>query len=210
MSHAPCPNARRRIRSARPPGRSGARPAGLRPLFRAGHGSGELPRALSRDTGAPRDSAAESAVHPATRHRDKQRPGPRRTARRPQGRTTMISDDIIAKANATATAALRAEYDALGETLDRRGIDIAAIKDKVAGYGVAVPCWGVGTGGTRFRPLPRPGRAARHLRQDGRLRRDPSPDRRHALRSRCTSPGTMPTRPGSRPRPRRPAWASTR
>ena len=66
----------------------------------------------------------------------------------------MIDDDTIAAANADGAAALRAEYDALGETLDRRGIAIDAIRDRVAAYGVAIPSWGVGTGGTRFARFP--------------------------------------------------------
>ncbi len=66
----------------------------------------------------------------------------------------MIKPDIITAANESASAKLKADYDALGEHLDRRGISIAAIKDKVAGYGVAVPSWGVGTGGTRFARFP--------------------------------------------------------
>ena len=45
----------------------------------------------------------------------------------------------------------------LGERLARRGIDIEAIKAKVAAFGVAVPSWGVGTGGTRFARFPGPG-----------------------------------------------------
>ncbi|SES24048.1 L-rhamnose isomerase / sugar isomerase [Tranquillimonas rosea] len=66
----------------------------------------------------------------------------------------MISKDSVERSNAAAEATLRADYDALGEHLDRRGIDIAAVKDKVAAYGVAVPSWGVGTGGTRFARFP--------------------------------------------------------
>ena len=42
----------------------------------------------------------------------------------------------------------------LGEKLDRRGIDIAAILEKVSAFGVAVPSWGAGTGGTRFARFP--------------------------------------------------------
>jgi len=49
---------------------------------------------------------------------------------------------------------LRNDYDSLGERLDRRGVDINAIKAKVAGFSVAVPSWGVGTGGTRFARFP--------------------------------------------------------
>ena len=66
----------------------------------------------------------------------------------------MIKTDIISQANDAAIQKLRADYAALGEHLDRRGINIAAIKDKVARYVVAVPSWGVGTGGTRFARFP--------------------------------------------------------
>jgi L-rhamnose isomerase/sugar isomerase len=66
----------------------------------------------------------------------------------------MIRSDIISKTNDAAFAKLQADYDALGDHLDRRGIDIAAIKAKVATCGVAVPSWGVGTGGTRFARFP--------------------------------------------------------
>lgn len=66
----------------------------------------------------------------------------------------MIEQRIIEQSNESAEAELRANYQALGEHLDRRGIEIEAIKSKVAKYGVAVPSWGVGTGGTRFARFP--------------------------------------------------------
>ncbi|MEP5631650.1 MAG: L-rhamnose catabolism isomerase [Tateyamaria sp.] len=66
----------------------------------------------------------------------------------------MIKSDVISASNDARVKALRADYAALGEHLDRRGIDIDAIKAKVASYGVAVPSWGVGTGGTRFARFP--------------------------------------------------------
>ena len=66
----------------------------------------------------------------------------------------MINSDIISQSNDSAAEKLKADYDALGEHLDRRGIDIETIKSKVATYGVAVPSWGVGTGGTRFARFP--------------------------------------------------------
>ncbi|WP_299815575.1 L-rhamnose catabolism isomerase [uncultured Jannaschia sp.] len=72
----------------------------------------------------------------------------------------MIDNNTIAAANADGEGSLRAEYDALGETLDRRGVDIAAIRDKVAACGVAIPSWGVGTGGTRFARFPGAGEPA--------------------------------------------------
>jgi L-rhamnose isomerase/sugar isomerase len=69
----------------------------------------------------------------------------------------MITVDIIAQSNDAARERLTADYDALGAHLERRGIAIEAIKAKVARYGIAVPSWGVGTGGTRFARFPGPG-----------------------------------------------------
>jgi L-rhamnose isomerase / sugar isomerase len=66
----------------------------------------------------------------------------------------MINKTVIEQSNDAAIARLKADYDALGEHLDRRDIDIATIKNKVANYGIAVPSWGVGTGGTRFARFP--------------------------------------------------------
>jgi len=61
-----------------------------------------------------------------------------------------IRADIIAADNETHVSALNADYEALGAKLSREGIDIDAITEKVAEFFVAVPSWGVGTGGTRF------------------------------------------------------------
>ncbi|NVP54937.1 L-rhamnose catabolism isomerase [Mycoplana rhizolycopersici] len=66
----------------------------------------------------------------------------------------MISRDVIAAENARREGALKSDYAHLGEQLARRGIDIDAVKRKVAAYAVAVPSWGVGTGGTRFARFP--------------------------------------------------------
>ncbi|MDR3528552.1 MAG: TIM barrel protein [Rhizomicrobium sp.] len=52
---------------------------------------------------------------------------------------------------------LHEEYHGLGRTLQQRGIDIAAIKRKVAAFSVAIPSWGLTTGGTRFGRFPIPG-----------------------------------------------------
>ncbi|MFN4116750.1 MAG: sugar isomerase, partial [Inhella sp.] len=46
------------------------------------------------------------------------------------------------------------DYEHLGEQLARRGVDIETIVAKVAAFGVALPSWGVGTGGTRFARFP--------------------------------------------------------
>jgi len=66
----------------------------------------------------------------------------------------MIDPSVVEKDNAARSAALEADYAALGEHLARRGVDIDAVKAAVAAYGVAIPSWGVGTGGTRFARFP--------------------------------------------------------
>jgi L-rhamnose isomerase / sugar isomerase len=66
----------------------------------------------------------------------------------------MIDASIIAQNNESRAKALQADYAALGEHLARRGINIDTIKAKTAAYGVAIPSWGVGTGGTRFARFP--------------------------------------------------------
>lgn len=66
----------------------------------------------------------------------------------------MIDKHIIDAENEKRIKGLQADFDALGEHLDRRGISIDSVRSKVAAYGVAVPSWGVGTGGTRFARFP--------------------------------------------------------
>ena len=68
-----------------------------------------------------------------------------------------ISDAFVAERNAADAGALAEDYAALGRSLARRGIDIEAITTEVAAFAVAVPTWGVGTGGTRFARFPGPG-----------------------------------------------------
>lgn len=68
-----------------------------------------------------------------------------------------IASDAIDAHNAARIADLRRDYETLGEGLARRSIDINAVRDKVAAFGVANPSWGVGTGGTRFARFPGPG-----------------------------------------------------
>jgi len=71
--------------------------------------------------------------------------------------TLPISADLIAEHNAAQAAALEDDYGALGRKLARAGIDIDAVKDRVAAFSVAVPSWGAGRGGTRFAKFPIPG-----------------------------------------------------
>jgi L-rhamnose isomerase/sugar isomerase len=65
-----------------------------------------------------------------------------------------ISDELIAGANARELEALEEDYAALGRQLQRKGIAIDTILDRVAGFSVAVPSWGAGRGGTRFAKFP--------------------------------------------------------
>jgi L-rhamnose isomerase / sugar isomerase len=65
-----------------------------------------------------------------------------------------LSADQIAALNAPQKAALEDDYDSLGRKLARTGIDIDAIKAKVAAFSVALPSWGSGRGGTRFAKFP--------------------------------------------------------
>jgi L-rhamnose isomerase / sugar isomerase len=65
-----------------------------------------------------------------------------------------ISGEQIAEHNDQHAAALASDYAALGEKLARSSIDIDAITQKVSEFFVAVPSWGVGTGGTRFARFP--------------------------------------------------------
>jgi L-rhamnose isomerase / sugar isomerase len=65
-----------------------------------------------------------------------------------------LSIELIAEVNARETAALEDDYGALGRKLERGGIAIDAVKDRVAQFSVAVPSWGAGRGGTRFAKFP--------------------------------------------------------
>ena len=66
----------------------------------------------------------------------------------------IISADVVEKSNTARKADLERDYASLSERLDRRGIAIDAIRDKVEKFAVAIPSWGVGTGGTRFARFP--------------------------------------------------------
>jgi L-rhamnose isomerase / sugar isomerase len=68
-----------------------------------------------------------------------------------------IEDSFIAERNAAAQAWVDEDYEHLGKTLRRRNLDIEALVDRARAFRVAVPSWGVGTGGTRFARFPGPG-----------------------------------------------------
>ena len=79
------------------------------------------------------------------------------TRHRPRAPRLMPTPDRIAHSNAPLDADHRADFDALGARLARRGLDVHALADRIAAFEVAVPSWALGTGGTRFGRFPGPG-----------------------------------------------------
>jgi L-rhamnose isomerase/sugar isomerase len=68
--------------------------------------------------------------------------------------TFSIESSFVVEMNAKSAAALEEDYAHLGRVLLRRGVAIEAIVEKVQAFAVALPTWGVGTGGTRFARFP--------------------------------------------------------
>lgn len=66
----------------------------------------------------------------------------------------MAMKSVIEQENAAREADLAADYDALGAQLARRGVEVEALAARAMSFGVAVPSWGTGTGGTRFARFP--------------------------------------------------------
>ncbi|WP_255854660.1 L-rhamnose catabolism isomerase [Marinobacterium rhizophilum] len=67
---------------------------------------------------------------------------------------TMIDAELIAAQNAQQQNALDSDYAALGERLARAGVDIESLTQQASQFAVALPSWGLGTGGTRFARFP--------------------------------------------------------
>ncbi|HUE82897.1 MAG TPA: L-rhamnose catabolism isomerase [Pyrinomonadaceae bacterium] len=65
-----------------------------------------------------------------------------------------ISDDFIEQENDKGKAWLEEDYEELEKRLRRRGLFIEDLTQKAQAFRVAVPSWGVGTGGTRFARFP--------------------------------------------------------
>ena len=67
-----------------------------------------------------------------------------------------LTDSRIADENRGRLTTVQEDFDHLGRQLARRGIDIER-SPRAAPFHVAIPSWGVGTGGTRFARFPGPG-----------------------------------------------------
>ena len=70
------------------------------------------------------------------------------------GATFEISPDLVASENRRHEAALAEDYEHLGRVLRRRDLEIGVLTARAQALRVAVPSWGVGTGGTRFARFP--------------------------------------------------------
>ena len=68
-----------------------------------------------------------------------------------------IDPDLIAESNAARESLLRTDYEHIADQLNRRDTDVETITARVQALNVALPTWGVGTGGTRFARFPVPG-----------------------------------------------------
>jgi len=68
-----------------------------------------------------------------------------------------LTDDLIAAENRKSHAWLDEDYEHLARVLRRRKVDIEELTARAGVFQVAVPSWGVGTGGTRFARFPGPG-----------------------------------------------------
>src|SRR5262245_36943526 len=71
--------------------------------------------------------------------------------------TFAIDDAFIAEQNRKAKTWLNEDYKHLWRQLRRSGVEIEHLTDQAQSFKVAVPSWGVGTGGTRFARFPGPG-----------------------------------------------------
>jgi len=65
-----------------------------------------------------------------------------------------IDDEFIADQNQATESWVNEDYEHLAKTLRRRSIEIEDLVAKAQSFRVAIPSWGVGTGGTRFARFP--------------------------------------------------------
>jgi L-rhamnose isomerase/sugar isomerase len=69
----------------------------------------------------------------------------------------MVMREFVSEHNRKALEWLHQDYDHLAKQLHRRGVEIERLTERAMAFRVAVPSWGVGTGGTRFARFPGPG-----------------------------------------------------
>ena len=69
-------------------------------------------------------------------------------------KTFEIEDGFIAEQNQKAAAWVDEDFEYLAKKLRRRNLDVETLVARAQSFQVAVPSWGVGTGGTRFARFP--------------------------------------------------------
>ena len=69
----------------------------------------------------------------------------------------LIDRGLLAAQSGAARAEHEHDLAALSRQLARRGHDVEALLARARDFAVAIPSWGVGTGGTRFGRFPQPG-----------------------------------------------------
>ena len=102
---------------------------------------------------------------------------------------------LIASENAARLPALEEDYAHLSRQLARRGVDIEELTARAMAFRVAVPSWGVGTGGTRFARFPMAGEPRSVFEKHRGLRGHLPARARHARRL-AAHPWDRPERPG--------------
>jgi L-rhamnose isomerase / sugar isomerase len=68
-----------------------------------------------------------------------------------------VEPGFVAEHGRALSDDLEADFEHLGRQLRRRGVEIEALVSRAQSLRVALPSWGVGTGGTRFARFPGPG-----------------------------------------------------
>src|SRR2546427_10178425 len=82
-----------------------------------------------------------------------------------------IDDSFISEQNQNTKDWVDEDYEHLSKKLRRQNVDIEDLVTKAQAFRVAVPSWGVGTGGARLGPLPAPGAPrARYVKPAGSAR----------------------------------------
>lgn len=68
--------------------------------------------------------------------------------------SSLIDTNFVSEHNKLEAKSHAADFDALATRLSREGHDVPALLERAQEFGVAIPSWGVGTGGTRFARFP--------------------------------------------------------
>src|SRR5262245_7750723 len=68
-----------------------------------------------------------------------------------------IENEFIQQQNTKHLGSLESDYEHLGEKLRRDNVNIDDLTTRAQAFRIAIPSWGVGTGGTRFARFPQAG-----------------------------------------------------